>query len=57
MKRNYIEPQCQARAYASSEILAASDPDAVVVDPTNPGEGGASGAHSKEYEDSGVWGD
>lgn len=57
MKRNYIEPQCQSRAYASSEILAASDPDAVVVDPTNPGEGGASDAHSKEYEESGVWGD
>lgn len=57
MKRNYIKPRCQALTYGSLAILAASGSDTVVVNPTNPAESGASGAHAKEYEETGIWGD
>lgn len=57
MKKSYIKPKCQVRLYALVAILSASDPNTVVVDPSNPDEGGASGAHSKEYEDMGIWED
>ena len=57
MKRIYIKPRCQTQTFVSATILAASDSDAVVVSPTNPGEGGASDAHAKEYAGTGFWGD
>ena len=57
MKKSDIKPKCQVRAYALVPILSASDPNTVVVDPSNPDEGGASGAHSKEYEEMGIWED